>query len=63
VVVIGLVGIVASYAAVVPFFSAGEDALLVGAGFLAMGVVMVADLRRRNRAVLVAKTDRDSIAG
>jgi hypothetical protein len=32
----------------VPFFWAGEEALLVGAGFLSIGVVMFADLRRRN---------------
>ena len=46
--VIGLLGITASYVAAVPFFWAGEEALLVGAGFLSIGVVMFADLRRRN---------------
>jgi hypothetical protein len=47
-VLIGLVGITASYVAAVPFFWAGEEALFVGAGFLGIGVVMFADLRRRN---------------
>ena len=45
---IGLLGIGASYAPVIPFFWAGEEALLVGAGFLSIGAVMFADLRRRN---------------
>ena len=45
---IGLLGIGASYAPAIPFFWAGEEALLVGAGFLSIGVVMFADLRRRN---------------
>lgn len=47
-VVLGLLGILASYVPAVPFFWAGEEALLVGAGFLSIGVVMFADLRRRN---------------
>jgi hypothetical protein len=45
---IGLLGIAASYVPALPFFWAGEEALLVGAGFLSIGTVMFADLRRRN---------------
>ncbi len=45
---LGLLGIAASYVAAVPFFWSGEEALFVGAGLLGIGVVMFADLRRRN---------------
>jgi hypothetical protein len=45
---LGLLGISASYVPAVPFPWAGEEALLVGAGMLSVGVVMFADLRRRN---------------
>ncbi|TKX52144.1 hypothetical protein EXE43_23005 [Halorubrum sp. SS5] len=45
---LGCLGIAASYAPAVPFFWAGEEALFVGAGLLSIGVVMFADLRRRN---------------
>ncbi|MFC6721597.1 hypothetical protein [Halobacteriaceae bacterium SHR40] len=47
-VVLGLLGIASSYVPAVPFFWAGEEALFVGAGFLSIGLVMFADLRRRN---------------
>lgn len=47
-VLMGLLGIAASYVTAVPFLWSGEEALLVGSGFLAIGVVMFADLRRRN---------------
>ena len=47
--VIGIVGVAASFpGSPVPFFWSGEEALLVGGGFLAIAVVMLADLRRRN---------------
>jgi hypothetical protein len=45
---LGLVGIAASYTTAVPFFWTGDEALFVGAGMLSIGVVMFADLRRRN---------------
>mgnify|MGYP006301839641 CR=1 FL=1 len=45
---LGLLGIAASYAPAVPFFWTGEEALFVGAGLLSVGVLMFADLRRRD---------------
>lgn len=45
---IGLLGITSSYVPTVPFFWPPEEALVVGAGFLTIGVLMFADLRRRN---------------
>jgi hypothetical protein len=48
VLVLGVLGVAASVAPAVPFFWGGDDALLVGSGFLAIGVVMFSDLRRRN---------------
>lgn len=47
-VVLGLLGITSSYVLAVPFLWTGQEALLVGTGFLSIGVVMFADLRRRN---------------
>jgi hypothetical protein len=47
-VLLGLLGITSSYVPAVPFLWTGEEALFVGAGFLSIGVVMFADLRRRN---------------
>jgi hypothetical protein len=46
-VVIGLFGIAASYAGFALLTWTGQDALFVGGGFLAIGAVMFADLRRR----------------
>jgi hypothetical protein len=45
---LGLVGVAASYTPAVPFFWTGDEALFVGAGMPAVGVDMFADLRRRN---------------
>lgn len=47
-VLLGLLGITASYVPAVPFPWTGQEAFLVGTGLLSIGFVMFADLRRRN---------------